>query len=234
MWDVGCGSAAPPGATGGAAQKERFAWACFALLARYRALQVHDAGGGNQGSIPPAVFRAIEAWAGEPVVEGFASPLNSLAQIARTEDGRLRFHSAFVDTDRPFGSRGDFFAAAFESGVVEVNPPFDEAIIARAVERCEERSLATTGQLAFVLIIPEIQTWRGWERAKTSAACRRTFTLAAGDHWYLPGAQHARPTPAYRASRNTTVFVFASARFARGKLKVLERRVTDAFRQRPE
>eukprot|EP00435_Cladocopium_sp_Y103_P061220 s858_g22.t2 len=110
---------------------EDFNQAAFLVLARYRILQVHDKGGGNQGAIPPAVFNALrEWWPNSEPVEAFASPLNTLA-------GKGSYHSAFSDTDGIFGSRGSFFDSSFEEGLVEVNPPFDEDLVLRAANFCQ-------------------------------------------------------------------------------------------------
>ena len=89
---------------------------------RYRVLQVHAKGGGNQGALPKCVFHVLERWAanlGKVLNEAFASPLNTLAE-------KNKYYSAFADVDALFGSLGSFFEAVFEDGVVEVNPPFDE------------------------------------------------------------------------------------------------------------
>ena len=121
------------------------------VLARYRILQVHDKGGGNQGALPNSVFGILQEWASEPIIEAFASPLNTLA-------GRDCYHSAFGDVDGLFGSRGSFFEADVQEGIVEVNPPFDEDIIWRTAAFCQEsleRARAGKKMLAFVVVIPE-------------------------------------------------------------------------------
>eukprot|EP00434_Breviolum_minutum_P030642 symbB.v1.2.027096.t1/scaffold2753.1/size71542/8 len=105
-----------------------FHQAAFLVLARYRILQVHEKGGGNQGAIPPAVFQSLKDWWSEPI-EAFASPLNTLA-------GKGFYHSAFNDIDGFFGSRGSFFDSTFQEGFVEVNPPFDEDLVHRAAKKC--------------------------------------------------------------------------------------------------
>lgn len=182
-----------------------FASAAFLLLARYRVLQVHAKGGGNQGAIPPLVWQAIHRWAQGAVVEAFASPLNTLS-------GRGRFHSAFTDVDASFGSRGSFFEADFSEGVVEVNPPFDEELVLRAAGICEQALEAASRAkrlLTFVVIIPETD-WKGHAAFLESRFKRAHRTALSGQHFYVVGNQHTNAQQCYPASRNTTIMILSS------------------------
>lgn len=206
---------------------EDFNQAAFLVLARYRILQVHDKGGGNQGAIPPAVFNALREWwpHSEPV-EAFASPLNTLA-------GKGSYHSAFSDTDRIFGSRGSFFDSSFEEGLVEVNPPFDEYLVLRAANFCQScLEEAELGQksLAFVIIIPETD-WPGHAAFLQSKFKKWSLSLPSGSHFYQVGNQHVNRQRSYPASRNTTVLLLASPMIK--KTKLLRHRIDEAFRLRP-
>eukprot|EP00913_Durusdinium_trenchii_P024784 g23262.t2 len=69
--------------------------------------------------------------------------------------GRGGYHSAFGDTDGFFGSRGSFFESQIQEGVVEVNPPFDEALVLRTADVCQRKKA-----LVFLIIIPETD-WPG-------------------------------------------------------------------------
>ena len=64
------------------------------------------------------MFAALNREAGAEA-ECFASPLNAYF---------ANFCSAFVDTDRWFGSRGSFFDFAPREGSYECNPPFVDEV----------------------------------------------------------------------------------------------------------
>eukprot|EP00439_Symbiodinium_sp_Y106_P063465 s1697_g9.t2 len=183
----------------------QFHLAVFLVLARYRVLQVHDKGGGNQGALPASVFGVLQKWTSEPVIEAFASPLNTLA-------GAGYYHSAFSDVDSLFGSRGSFFEASILEGVVEVNPPFDEAIVWRTAvfcQQCLERATADKKMLVFVVVIPETE-WPGHAEFLRSQFLRRSITLLAGNHFYQVGNQHLNHCRTYPASRNTSLLLLSS------------------------
>eukprot|EP00928_Gymnodinium_smaydae_P090601 TRINITY_DN74388_c0_g1_i1.p1 TRINITY_DN74388_c0_g1~~TRINITY_DN74388_c0_g1_i1.p1 ORF type:complete len:525 (+),score=70.97 TRINITY_DN74388_c0_g1_i1:67-1641(+) len=198
----------------------------FLLLARYRILQVHEKGGGNQGAVPRPLFVALQDWAGQPVVEAFASPLNTLA-------GGTNYYSAFPDVDSSFGSRGSFFNADFTEGIVEVNPPFDQDLIMRVAVTCEDalrRAAAKKKVLAFVIIVPETD-WPGHTAFLNSKFKCWKHTLVSGSHFYQVGNQHINTTRSYPASRNTTLLLLAS-RPMQGSAD-LRRRMESAFRRPP-
>ncbi|CAK8995697.1 mRNA (2'-O-methyladenosine-N(6)-)-methyltransferase (Cap-specific adenosine methyltransferase) (CAPAM) (hCAPAM) (Phosphorylated CTD-interacting factor 1) (hPCIF1) (Protein phosphatase 1 regulatory subunit 121) [Durusdinium trenchii] len=187
-------------------RRGKFHQAAFLVLARYRILQVHEKGGGNQGAIPAAVFAALRDWA-KPIepIEAFASPLNTLA-------GQGGYHSAFGDTDGFFGSRGSFFESQIQEGVVEVNPPFDEALVLRTADVCQRRlEAAAAGKkaLVFLIIIPETD-WPGHRAFEESKFKKWSLSLPSGHHFYQVGNQHVNHQRTYPASRNTTVLLLAS------------------------
>lgn len=71
--------------------------------------------------------------------EAFASPFNS--RFAGKPNAT--FCSLFLDTDSPFGSIGDFFGVSSEkwqSGNWEVNPPFVEDVLLKAVDKVLEET----------------------------------------------------------------------------------------------
>ena len=86
----------------------------FALLARYDTI----GGAGYQAAMPEPAFDYLTSEY-DVSTECFASPLNCYLP---------HFHSAFPDTDAPFGSLGSFFAlrCSSEGGSYESNPPFLE------------------------------------------------------------------------------------------------------------
>ncbi|CAJ1378622.1 unnamed protein product [Effrenium voratum] len=206
------------------ADTDSFKEAAFLVLARYRILQVHEKGGGNQGAIPQSVFSALEQWSSDPVIEAFASPLNTLA-------GRGRYFSAF-EVDRAFGSLGSFFEAELTEGVVEVNPPFDEQMVLRCADFCLE-ALAAAQQrkthLAFLVVIPETE-WPGHQAFRESKFLRWRLSLPAGSHFYQVGNQHLNTYRSYPASRNSSVMLLTSRPMP--QTKALRQQVDEAFRTR--
>ncbi|CAE7764073.1 pcif1, partial [Symbiodinium pilosum] len=90
----------------------------------------------------------IQEWASAPVIEAFASPLNTLA-------GKGCYHSAFADVDGLFGSLGSFFESSISDGTVEVNPPFDEDVVLRTATFCQtclQRAKLESKMLTFVVV----------------------------------------------------------------------------------
>ena len=123
--------------------------------------------------------------------ECFASPLNR----------RLpKFFSAFADTDAPFGSSGNFFAAARTGALrsleaAEVGPPYDDQLMRMAVEQLDAELSARDGPGTFVLVVPD---WRGpppsafWSACERSAHLSHVLVLDKDAHRYTEGFQHQR------------------------------------------
>jgi hypothetical protein len=65
-------------------------------------------------------------------LEGFASPFNS--QLLLINQGN--FCSLFLDTDKVFGSIGNFFDADLQNKVVAVNPPYVLSILDNMAKKC--------------------------------------------------------------------------------------------------
>lgn len=91
-------------------EQQRFHNDLLCVLLRYHALQGH----GFQAAAGEHVFHSLLEHAGAKL-ECFASPLNCHFRS---------FCSAFVDTDAPFGSIGDFFTFRPSRGSFQANPPF--------------------------------------------------------------------------------------------------------------
>lgn len=169
------------------------------------ALKRYDAIGGPtyQCSVPCVVFAALEAEFGA-VKECFASPFNHNAEI---------YWSAFADTDRFFGSHGDFFAAqdsalVQEGGFFYANPPFVEEHITRLGE-CVQRVLKLPVAVTFAVVLP---TWTdtvcyAWMQG--SAYTKMHLVLPAGKHEYVDGRQqvHTRWRTRSVARFSSTCFV---------------------------
>lgn len=140
----------------------------FTMLLRYQSLL--GGKGYNQGphaAVPPQVLEEM-ATRFDVCVEAFASPLN--AQFAQ-------FGSLFPDTDAFFGSIGSFFDTVFVSGHVEVNPPFDSAVLQRLEGHLlHQLQAASAGEgdhsLLFVVVLPSHDLDESEAGAQTSVAQR--------------------------------------------------------------
>lgn len=143
--------------------------------------------------------------------ECFASPLNAWNE---------RFCSVAFDTDRYFGSMGNFFCfhgleQPWEGGSYEANPPFVESVMehmARRIELVLDLYRHSKTPISFTVIVP------GWDDEgcvshgimSTSAFARPypgyKLTLPAKEHNYRPGMQQ-RSTRDEQPS-NVATFVF--------------------------
>ena len=111
-------------------------------------------------------------------IEGFASAFNS--QIIRV-DPSLSFCSLF-DSDKVFGSLGNFFEVDFLGKEVVVNPPFIESILEKAAEKCVET--LDRGKGKFIFYGPSWKDagfYRILERSKYKI---REETLEKGKYFY--------------------------------------------------
>jgi len=115
--------------------------------------------------------------------ECFASPLNCYFK---------NFCSAFVDTDRCFGSKGSFFYFVPEQGSFEVNPPYVEEVIEYTADHIFDLLKSSKKPLLFIVGVPD---WReplqkGQEKIEKSNFLKGQFTLEGTKYEYVSGAQH--------------------------------------------
>ena len=161
----------------------------FAVLARYDTI----AGAGYQAAMPEPAFDALRRHF-DVGTEGFASPLNCYLP---------RYHSAFWDVDRWFGSQGSFFDLRAVEGAYESNPPFLELpMAANALHVLGLMGQAEAEGRAMMVVV----VWPGWDDTPGYVALmgsplmRRLLVLHKGDHTYKEGYQH-RVGVAYRNSQ---------------------------------
>ncbi|RHY22090.1 hypothetical protein DYB32_009620 [Aphanomyces invadans] len=180
-------------------------------------------------------------------MECFASPFNSRYG---------RFCSAFLDTDRVFGSFGSFFDFRPTFGCVarssrhrsrrgscfEANPPFVPALIAKMAAHMTTCLQNTSKSLCFIVIIP---AWEHTELLKHSSYNKEYLVLSQKHHGYpapIPrrvlyyfvrryceGKQQMRPTRYRIASFDTSVFFWQNAKAA-ARWPVTERAIEDLRR----
>ncbi|EPT27207.1 phosphorylated CTD-interacting factor 1 [Toxoplasma gondii TgCatPRC2] len=168
-----------------------FASAVFALLCRYHSIcGCQNQGKGLQYAVPPNVLDVLRDDL-KVNCELFASPFNVHFD---------NYCSIFPDVDVMFGSRGSFFDPSFQllEGSFEANPPFDEVLMARMVQRLlswlkksEERQRESL-PLSFCLSLPD---WSNGPSEfmyllKKSEYLRYSEVIPEGKHVYLNGFQH--------------------------------------------
>ncbi|ETV78266.1 hypothetical protein H257_08434 [Aphanomyces astaci] len=169
----------------------------FCLLLRYESLD----GGGFQAALNEECFDVLLRHF-DCNMECFASPFNSRYG---------RFCSAFLDTDRVFGSFGSFFDFHPTSGCFEANPPFVPALIAKMASHMTLCLQNATKALSFIVIIPAWEHTEGWQLLKNSPFNKEYLLLSQKHHGYCEGKQQMRPTRYRIASFDTSVFFWQNA-----------------------
>ena len=186
---------------GDARSESDFLQRAAALLLRYDAI----GGAGLHASLGADVHEALREAAG-CAFECCASPLN-------TYFGAGAYCSPFADVEAPFGSRGSFAAFSPARGSFEVNPPFGDGMIDAVV--CHLLRLLAAAQaaaeaLAFVVVLPGWRDSRGWRALDESPLLRRRLLVAAADHGFVDGAQHARRASFRQSPYDSTLFFLQS------------------------
>ena len=126
------------------------------------------------------------------LTECFASPFN-----AHPDN---KFFSAFPDTDGPFGSYGNFFHSTADlPDVLELNPPFEPAVMLAAVDRIESvfSSQPNSRRIA-VFVVPNWSECLPIDRLKQSKLLKTQFILQKSKHRYVNGFQHRMEKESHR------------------------------------
>ncbi|CAB1109897.1 unnamed protein product [Ectocarpus sp. CCAP 1310/34] len=113
----------------------------FCVLSRYETLSATS--DGYQMAFPASGFRLLRHLVSVDC-ECFASPLNCTLS---------RFCSVAYDTDKFFGSEGNFFQSEYQ----QANPPFVEEVMERMVDHMHYLLRRATGPMSFAVIVP------GWD-----------------------------------------------------------------------
>jgi phosphorylated CTD-interacting factor 1 len=159
-------------------------------------------GSGFQAAIPVPLFRALQSTL-HVGLECFASPLNCYLPT---------YCSAFVDTDRFFGSLGSFFHLELREGSCEANPPFNEEVMDAMAARIEYLlAHPQAGALSFAVVIP---AWSdpplpAREAMLASRFLRTDAVVPALRHGYRNGLQHLvnEETEPFNATHDTHILV---------------------------
>jgi hypothetical protein len=113
--------------------------------------------------------------------ECFASPLNCYLD---------NYYSAFYDTDKFFGSKGNFFESFFpKKGQFELNPPFILELMDRMTLRLVEL-LENGNELIFFVIVPHWSDAFFCEYMKKNKFTLMYDILKKKEHNYIDGMQH--------------------------------------------
>jgi hypothetical protein len=180
----------------------------FCVIARYELLS--GSSDGYQMAFPDAGFQWLRRHVGV-TAECFASPLNCWND---------RFCSVARDTDRFFGSMGNFFhfngSSSLSSsdgggGSFEANPPFVESIMDEMAAKIEDiLSKETALPFSFSVIVPAWTGCLGIDIMTNSRFLRPNpkfvLRLEKKKHAYRPGMQHRTDHAEQPSNVDTLVF----------------------------
>lgn len=171
----------------------------FCLLLRYEIL-------GNtsvQAALPTKIFKLLNKELNIKH-ECFASPLNAHNKT---------YCSAFIDTDKKFGSVGSFFDFYPKNGFYEANPPFNEIIMQKMVEHIEYLLINTSDALSFLIIVPK---WNDdaspmWQSLTNSRFNKQNFDIESDKHKYFKGDKFKTDKDLYWTAKHTTsIFILSN------------------------
>lgn len=170
----------------------------FCVLSRYETLS--GSSDGYQMAFPASGFRLLRQLVSVDC-ECFASPLNCTLK---------RFCSVAYDTDKFFGSEGNFFLSNYQEGSFEANPPFVEEVMERMVDHMHHLLQYATGPMSFAIIVPGWNDAVSYTKMVASQFARPWpgfyLTLEKGRHNYRPGMQHRKDVEEKPSNCNTFLF----------------------------
>jgi hypothetical protein len=184
-----------------AMQLSATAMTAFGVVAAAGGMGGPTEGTGMHAAAPETVFETLSRELGV-TAEVFASPLNAFYS---------HFCSAFPDTDRYFGSLGSFFDFETCTGSFECNPPFCDEVMDACAVWLEHLLSRSSAPLSFAVMVPH---WsdpptRFIPAMEQSRFTRQRFIIAAYQHRYISGAQHAvssQPQDRYFKAVHETAF----------------------------
>lgn len=160
--------------------------------------------GSQQWNIPFGVYKVlVEKYRAD--VEAFASPFNS--QIIRFPRGG--FCSLFPDTDKVFGSVGNFFDYNLAGHVAVVNPPYILDMLTAATDKCiadisgAENSNRGT---RFFITVPDWTDADYYSKLSGSKYLETAIHLKSGEYYYEDSNNLDVRIP---ARFNTTLFILS-------------------------
>ena len=139
---------------------------CLHLRYRYLQLTTHGL------AYPYAAYGYIKSRG----IECFANAFNRYFDA---------WYSVFPDLEARFGSRGNFFHASNDEftqvdSPLFVNPPFDESLAMKAVDKIHELTHRHSLTLPTFWVLPNWKTFPALERLRAHAGCRRFQVIPKG------------------------------------------------------
>lgn len=157
-------------------------------------------GKGLQWAVPYKFLNYLRAKLGCNT-EIFASPINCYYD---------NYYSLF-NTDKVFGSRGNFFTSSdnsFVEGAYQINPPFIDSLFTKTTERLLrllKKADDNGKELTFIYIMPNWSNFRTLGLVTDSCYCVKSTELRSDYHYYY---QYSNNT--YIRARFSTLIVFLS------------------------
>ena len=126
------------------------------LLLRYEGILSR----GQQWNMPYINYRHL--WNKyDTRIECFASPLNSQMLLINPKEGK--FYSLFYDTDKYFGSLGNFFEIEIEEGTIMANPPYICDIMEKTIKKMLELLESAEENKKHLRIFYIMPYWKDWD-----------------------------------------------------------------------
>jgi hypothetical protein len=148
------------------------------MIMRYACLLI----GGQQWAAPLEIYKfVVDRY--NVTIEGFASPINS--QILYISQN-LKYCSIFPDTDKPYGSLGDFFLYDFLGNSVYVNPPYVldimNSMANKVIQTCNNARLSS---VRFFITVPEWTDAEYYNNLMSSSHLVFHYSFPKGKHYYV-------------------------------------------------
>jgi len=198
----------------------------FNLLCRYESLSSP----GYHASIPDDMAKLLRDEL-QVSHQLFASPFNC--------DHMISYTSAYPDTDKLFGSKGNFFQMypqLFEhGGSFEANPPFLEEHMA-ALSIIIERSLDKAVPLSFFVVYPswtDAYSYRLLLNSRYNILSNKVLNFEGGDHSYIQSSQYWIRGMNRKSNSRSSIFILQNE-LGKSKYKITElllKKIIDTFRQ---
>ena len=174
----------------------------FNLLCRYESL----AAPGYHAAIPEGFFNTLKQKL-KVNHEIFASPFNCNVSLNS-------YTSAYPDTDKFFGSKGNFFGvhkSLFKNGgSFEANPPFLEEHMAAFSKIVTLELESNIKPLSFVIIYPTWEDSLGHKilkESKYNVTPNKSLYFDRGQHYYIQSSQYWNKDKQRKSNSCTSVFI---------------------------
>ena len=163
------------------------------MYQRYKTLMIDEKSTSLQAAVPYSVMEYLKENF-DVYFECFASPINSYF---------CNYCSAFEDTDKYFGSKGNFFNYKPDKGSFEVNPPFSEHIMIRMVNHIHYLLSNTTLPMSFIIFLPNWEDSEALIKLNLSEYNRKDFLVEANKHSYRGSSREKE----FKAVHDTHIYI---------------------------